>query len=91
MHLKRGGVDRVTSVLIPVGAVCVMSAMLAKGARNVKARPVDARRRRDGSASVGGFEDATDRRAGRDGTARLTTTDRRAIDRRHDGSHHGAK
>ena len=67
VHLKRGGVDRVTSVLIPVGAVCVMSAMLAKGARNVKARPVDARRRRDGSASVGGFEDATDRRAGRDG------------------------
>ena len=37
VHLKRGGVDRVTSVLIPVGAVCVMSAMLAKGARNVKA------------------------------------------------------
>jgi len=31
VHLKRGGVDRVTSVLIPVGAVCVMSAMLAKG------------------------------------------------------------
>ena len=30
-------------------------------------RPIDARRRRDGSASVGGFEDATDRRAGRDG------------------------
>ena len=61
MHLKRGGVDRVTSVLIPVGAVCVMSAMLAKGARNVKRGPSD------GSASVGGFEDATDRRAGRDG------------------------
>ena len=35
-------------------------------------------RRRDGSAS------GTGRR-----TARLTTTDRRAIDRRHDGSHHG--
>jgi len=67
VHLKRGGVDRVTSVLIPVGAVCVMSAMLAKGARHVKARSVDARRRRDGRASVGGFEDATDRRAGRDG------------------------
>ena len=67
VHLKRGGVDRVTSVLIPVGAVCVMSAMLAKGARNVKARPIDESRRRDGSASVGGFEDATDRRAGRDG------------------------
>ena len=88
VHLKRGGVDRVTSVLIPVGAVCVMSAMLAKGARNVKARPVDARRRRDGSASVGGFEDATDGRAGRDGETD-ETTDRRAIDRRHDGSHHG--
>ena len=67
VHLKRGGVDRVTSVLIPVGAVCVMSAMLAKGARHVKARPIDARRRRGGRASVGGFEDATDGRAGRDG------------------------
>ena len=90
VHLKRGGVDRVTSVLIPVGAVCVMSAMLAKGARNVKAtsnrRASTERRkrfrrrfrRRDGSAS------GTGRR-----TARLTTTDRRAIDRRHDGSHHG--
>jgi len=89
VHLKRGGVDRVTSVLIPVGAVCVMSAMLAKGAQTSKRGPST---RVDGATEALPSAVSKTRRIGeRDGTARLTTTDRRAIDRRHDGSHHGAK